>query len=68
MPAPFQTFTAFRRLLADLPGPILRRRRRRGAGRRPDETGGLAGRLEDVAIWMAGWQGTARPAVEAPWS
>ncbi len=27
---------------------------------------GALGRLEDLAIWMAGWQGTDRPQVDAP--
>ncbi|MDG1130459.1 MAG: nicotinate-nucleotide--dimethylbenzimidazole phosphoribosyltransferase [Paracoccaceae bacterium] len=27
---------------------------------------GALGRLEDLAIWMAGWQGTDRPHVDAP--
>ncbi len=27
---------------------------------------GALGRLEEVAIWLAGWQGTARPVINAP--
>ncbi len=27
---------------------------------------GALGRLEDIAIWLAGWQGTPRPAIDAP--
>lgn len=67
MTAPFSSLSDFRRVLADLPAPDAEARAgaeaRNGQLTKPP---GALGRLEEVAIWMAGWQGTARPAVERP--
>lgn len=56
-----------RALLATLPGADAAARAaavaRNGELTKPP---GALGRLEDVAIWLAGWQGTATPAVTAP--
>ncbi len=67
MTAPFATIAEFRRLLADLPEPDAGAI---GAARARDavltKPAGALGRLEEVAIWMAGWQGRDRPKVERP--
>ncbi len=67
MPAPFSTLTEFRAVLADLPGPDLAARvdalARDAELTKPPKA---LGRLEDVAIWLAGWQGRARPCADAP--
>jgi nicotinate-nucleotide--dimethylbenzimidazole phosphoribosyltransferase len=67
MTAPFQSFDAFRALLAAAPGPDLAVR---AAARARDavltKPPGALGRIEEVAIWLAGWQGTARPVITAP--
>lgn len=67
MPAPFATLDAFSAILAALPGPDLAARAaaqaRDGQLTKPP---GALGRLEDVAIWLAGWQGRARPCADAP--
>lgn len=62
LPAPdFATLTA---RLATLPGPDVKAadaaRARQGTLTKPP---GSLGRLEDVAIFMAGWQGTPRPVI-----
>jgi nicotinate-nucleotide--dimethylbenzimidazole phosphoribosyltransferase len=67
MPAPFQSLADFRRLLGDLPAPDAAAR---AAAKARDavltKPPGSLGRLEEVAVWMAGWQGTDRPVVERP--
>ncbi|PZQ96825.1 MAG: nicotinate-nucleotide--dimethylbenzimidazole phosphoribosyltransferase [Cereibacter sphaeroides] len=67
MSAPFATLAQFRDLLRSLPQPdvsaISAARSRDTMLTKPP---GALGRLEEVAIWMAGWQGRARPAVENP--
>ncbi|MEM7320237.1 MAG: nicotinate-nucleotide--dimethylbenzimidazole phosphoribosyltransferase, partial [Pseudomonadota bacterium] len=59
--------TQFRDLLASAPGPdpkaIAGAGDRNGQLTKPP---GALGRLEDLAIWFAGWQGTARPHIKAP--
>lgn len=54
-------------LLAELPGADLAARRaaeaRNGQLTKPP---GALGRLEALAIWYAGWRGTAQPALNAP--
>ena len=61
MPA-FDTLAAFRAVLATLPGPdagaLAAARARNGQLTKPP---GALGRLEDIAQWVAGWQGTAQP-------
>ncbi len=67
MPAPFESLSEFRDLLQQLPVPdasaIAAARARDAVLTKPP---GALGRLEDVAIWMAGWQGTACPVVDRP--
>ena len=57
------------RLLADLPEPDAEARNlvraRADSVLRP--AGALA-RLDEIAVWLAGWQRTSRPAVELPWT
>ncbi|MAM61047.1 nicotinate-nucleotide--dimethylbenzimidazole phosphoribosyltransferase [Maritimibacter sp. UBA3975] len=67
MTAPFDTLDAFRALLAELPAPDQAARdgavERNGQLTKPP---GSLGRLEDLAIWYAGWRGEARPRIERP--
>ncbi|MEM9787690.1 MAG: nicotinate-nucleotide--dimethylbenzimidazole phosphoribosyltransferase [Pseudomonadota bacterium] len=67
MQAPFSTLTAFRETLAAAPGPDAAARR--GAADRNSQLTkppGALGRLEDLAIWYAGWRGTPQPQIAAP--
>ncbi|MFD1193468.1 nicotinate-nucleotide--dimethylbenzimidazole phosphoribosyltransferase [Seohaeicola saemankumensis] len=61
------TLDSFRAILRDLPDPdaaaVQAAMARNGQLTKPP---GALGRLEDLAIWMAGWQGTDRPHVDAP--
>ena len=67
MTAPFSTLAEFATLLAEAPGPkteaIEEAEARNGQLTKPP---GALGRLEDLAIWYAGWRGTGRPSLEAP--
>ncbi|MGJ8588197.1 MAG: nicotinate-nucleotide--dimethylbenzimidazole phosphoribosyltransferase [Yoonia sp.] len=67
MQAPFSTISGFRDLLAAAPGPDNDARQgaqdRNGQLTKPP---GALGRLEDLAIWYAGWRGDARPQITAP--
>ncbi|MDX8351247.1 nicotinate-nucleotide--dimethylbenzimidazole phosphoribosyltransferase [Cognatiyoonia sp. IB215182] len=67
MQAPFSTLAAFRDLLANAPKPdaaaIAGAEERNGQLTKPP---GALGRLEDLAIWYAGWRGTLRPDIKAP--
>lgn len=57
----------FRAVLKTLPG--LDAEAAKGAGARNGQLTkppGALGRLEDLAIWYAGWRGDARPAITAP--
>jgi nicotinate-nucleotide--dimethylbenzimidazole phosphoribosyltransferase len=67
MSAEFSTLTAFQSLLADAPGvdqqAMGEAEARNGQLTKPP---GARGRLEDMAIWYAGWRGNPRPAIEAP--
>ena len=60
----FATVAAFERALADLPaadaGAVAAARARQAQLTKPP---GSLGRLEEIAAFMAGWQGTARPAI-----
>jgi nicotinate-nucleotide--dimethylbenzimidazole phosphoribosyltransferase len=64
---PFQTLAQFRDLLARLPAPdqaaIAAAEARNGQLTKPP---GALGRLERIAVWMAGWQGADRPHADAP--
>src|SRR5260370_40664161 len=56
------TFDEMRRILRELPGPDLAARtevvRRQAELTKPP---GSLGRLEEIAEWLAAWQGRARP-------
>lgn len=62
-----QTLNDIRALLAAAPGPdsaaIAAAGARNGQLTKPP---GALGRLEDLAIWMGGWQGTDKPHADAP--
>ena len=67
MSAPFQTLAAFAATLANAPGTdtaaVAAATDRNGQLTKPP---GALGRLEDLAIWYAGWRGTGRPSLDAP--
>ena len=67
MTAPFSTLNEFRAILASQPGidtaAEAGAQERNGQLTKPP---GALGRLEDLAIWYAGWRGNPRPAIEAP--
>ena len=64
---PFATPDGFATLLAILPGPDAAAR---AAAMARDATltkpPGALGRLEQIAVWVAGWQGTDHPRITAP--
>ncbi len=64
---PFNSLEDFRVLLAGLPGPDTAMRaaaeERNSQLTKPP---GALGRLEDLAIWYAGWRGDARPKLDKP--
>ncbi|MFP5480221.1 MAG: nicotinate-nucleotide--dimethylbenzimidazole phosphoribosyltransferase [Alphaproteobacteria bacterium] len=64
---PFQTLADFRTLLTRLPVPdasaIAAAEARNGQLTKPP---GALGRLETLAIWLAGWQGTEKPRADRP--
>ena len=61
------TFDEMRRILRELPGPDLTAQtevvRRQAELTKPP---GSLGRLEEIAEWLAAWQGRAHPRVERP--
>jgi nicotinate-nucleotide--dimethylbenzimidazole phosphoribosyltransferase len=61
------TFAEMRRILRDLPGPDLTAQtdvvRRQAELTKPP---GSLGRLEEIAEWLAAWQGRAQPRIERP--
>lgn len=63
----FQSFAEFAALLAAAPGPDGQAKAaaeaRNGQLTKPP---GALGRLEDLAIWYAGWRGDAAPRIRAP--
>ncbi|MCB1337232.1 MAG: nicotinate-nucleotide--dimethylbenzimidazole phosphoribosyltransferase [Maritimibacter sp.] len=65
--APFSTLAGFRAVLAAAPGPdraaVAAAEDRNGQLTKPP---GALGRLEDLAIWYAGWRGDPRPALARP--
>ena len=67
MQAPFTTVSTFRDVLAAAPGvdpaAIQQAEARNGQLTKPP---GALGRLEDLAIWYAGWRGTGTPQITAP--
>lgn len=67
MSAPFTTLTEFRETMAQVGGPdmnaIAAAQDRNGQLTKPP---GALGRLEDLAIWYAGWRGTPQPQIIKP--
>jgi len=67
MQAPFTTISTFRDVLAAAPradpAAIQGAQDRNGQLTKPP---GALGRLEDLAIWYAGWRGDAQPQIAAP--
>jgi nicotinate-nucleotide--dimethylbenzimidazole phosphoribosyltransferase len=67
MNAQTPTFDEMRRILRDLPGPDLEAQthvvRRQTELTKPP---GSLGRLEELAEWLAAWQGRAQPRIERP--
>lgn len=64
---PFGSLAEFRALFAALPAPDAAARAAAAARNdRLTKPPGALGRLEDLALWLAGWQGTARPRIERP--
>ncbi|MEY4983274.1 MAG: nicotinate-nucleotide--dimethylbenzimidazole phosphoribosyltransferase [Pseudomonadota bacterium] len=67
MTVPFDSLASFRAILTAPPQPdaaaIAAAQARNGMLTKPP---GALGRLEDLAIWMAGWQGTDRPRMDRP--
>lgn len=67
MTAPFSSLATFRTLLAAAPGPDVSARDASAARNAVlTKPAGSLGRLEDVAIWIGAWQGTARPQITQP--
>jgi nicotinate-nucleotide--dimethylbenzimidazole phosphoribosyltransferase len=66
-PASAPTFDEMRRILRDLPGPDLEAQTKVVA-RQTELTKppGSLGRLEELAEWLAAWQGRAQPRIERP--
>ncbi|WP_424939815.1 nicotinate-nucleotide--dimethylbenzimidazole phosphoribosyltransferase [Aliiroseovarius sp. S253] len=64
---PFSTLAEFKALLEAAKGPdasaIQAAEERNGQLTKPP---GALGRLEELAIWVAGWQGNGRPELKAP--
>jgi len=67
MTAPFSSLSEFQALLGDAPGPDpaaeAAARERDGVLTKPP---GSLGRLEDLAVWYAGWRGGEKPRIAAP--
>jgi nicotinate-nucleotide--dimethylbenzimidazole phosphoribosyltransferase len=67
MTAPFATLEDFRTVLKEFDGPdmasIAGAKDRNGQLTKPP---GALGRLEDLAIWYAGWRGTDQPQITTP--
>lgn len=67
MPIPFRTAAEFRDLLTNAPtadqDAVTAAAARNGQLTKPP---GALGRLEDIAIWMAGWQGKEKPSAARP--
>ncbi len=64
---PFHTLDEFRAILAAAPaadsGAVQAARARNAVLTKPP---GALGRLEDLAIWYAGWRGDAKPEIKSP--
>ena len=67
MNTPAPTFDEIRRILRDLPGPDLEARTAVVARQTQlTKPPGSLGRLEEIAEWLAAWQGRAQPRLERP--
>ena len=67
MSAPFTTLAAFRALLQGLPlTDAAAEAAARARNMQLTKPPGALGRLEDLAIWYAGWRGDAQPRLERP--
>ena len=67
MTAPFDSLSSFRSLLQGLPGPDPVAREAAAARDAVlTKPPGALGRAEEIALWAAGWQGSARPRITAP--
>ncbi len=63
----FDTLDALRALVADMPGPDMTAvEAAQARNRQLTKPPGALGRLEELAIWYAGWRGDPRPVIEAP--
>ena len=67
MQAPFSSLSDFRQILADAPmaDDAAKNAAQDRNGQLTNPPGAL-GRLEDLAIWYAGWRGDAKPQITAP--
>ncbi len=67
MPAPFTTLDEFRTVLAQAPAPdAVATAGAQDRNSQLTKPPGALGRLEDLAIWYAGWRGTPQPQIKAP--
>lgn len=67
MTVPFADLSAFRAVLAALPGPDgAAQAGARARNAQLTKPPGALGRLEDLAIWYAGWRGDPRPVLAHP--
>ncbi len=67
MPAPFSTLDEFRTVLAQAPAPdAVATAGAQDRNSQLTKPPGALGRLEDLAIWYAGWRGTPQPQIKAP--
>ncbi|MGE0714187.1 MAG: nicotinate-nucleotide--dimethylbenzimidazole phosphoribosyltransferase [Alphaproteobacteria bacterium] len=67
MAEPIATFTEMQRMLADLPGPDAAAGAAAAARERLlTKPAGALGRLEELAVWLARWQGRHPPDVRRP--
>jgi len=64
---PFQSLAEFRHLLSRLPAPdAAAAEAARARNAQLTKPPGALGRLEELAIWLGGWQGTDRPQITQP--
>ncbi|MFY0692099.1 MAG: nicotinate-nucleotide--dimethylbenzimidazole phosphoribosyltransferase [Paracoccaceae bacterium] len=67
MTAPFSSLASFRDVLQNAPGPETRASEAASArNAQLTKPPGALGRLEDLAIWYAGWRGQEQPSLENP--
>ena len=67
MPDTFRSIEDFRNVLANLPGPDEDAENgARARNAQLTKPPAALGRLEDLAIWYAGWRGNPRPSIERP--